>query len=79
MTIRVGIDYTAAAWQGAGIGRYTRELVHTLIAQSDAYSYTLFLPVAESIRIARTSPISTGCAMLITMFVSRRYRFRRAA
>jgi len=42
MTIRVGIDYTAAAWQGAGIGRYTRELVHTLIAQSDAYSYTLF-------------------------------------
>jgi glycosyltransferase involved in cell wall biosynthesis len=42
MAIRVGIDYTAAAWQGAGIGRYTRELVHTLVAQSDAYRYTLF-------------------------------------
>src|SRR5262245_10047623 len=42
MRIRVGIDYTAAAWQGAGIGRYTRELVHALVAQSDAYGYTLF-------------------------------------
>jgi glycosyltransferase involved in cell wall biosynthesis len=42
MAIRVGIDYTAAAWQGAGIGRYTRELVRALVAQSDAYSYTLF-------------------------------------
>src|SRR5262245_29900820 len=42
MAIRVGIDYTAAAWQGAGIGRYTRELVHALVAQSDAYRYTLF-------------------------------------
>jgi glycosyltransferase involved in cell wall biosynthesis len=42
MAIRIGIDYTAAAWQGAGIGRYTRELVHVLVAQSDAYRYTLF-------------------------------------
>ena len=40
--VRVGIDYTAAAWQGAGIGRYTRELVRTLVAQSDDYTYTLF-------------------------------------
>lgn len=42
MAIRVGIDYTAAVWQGAGIGRYTRELVRALVAQTNAYTYTLF-------------------------------------
>jgi glycosyltransferase involved in cell wall biosynthesis len=42
MPLRIGIDYTAAAWQGAGIGRYTRELVRDLVAQGDSYSYTLF-------------------------------------
>jgi glycosyltransferase involved in cell wall biosynthesis len=30
----IGIDYTAGAWQGAGIGRYTRELVRAAVAQS---------------------------------------------
>jgi glycosyltransferase involved in cell wall biosynthesis len=30
----IGIDYTAGAWQGAGIGRYTRELVRATVAQS---------------------------------------------
>jgi glycosyltransferase involved in cell wall biosynthesis len=42
MALRIGIDYTAAAWLGAGIGRYTRELVHELIARGDTYTYTLF-------------------------------------
>jgi glycosyltransferase involved in cell wall biosynthesis len=35
MTVRVGIDYTAAVHQTAGIGRYTRELVSSLAALSD--------------------------------------------
>ena len=40
--MHIGIDYTAAAWQGAGIGRYTRELIHAIVAQGDAHRYTLF-------------------------------------
>lgn len=38
----VGIDYTAAAWQGAGIGRYTRELVRATVAMGGPFSYVLF-------------------------------------
>lgn len=40
--MRVGIDYTAAVWQGAGIGRYTRELVRAVIALGGAFEYRLF-------------------------------------
>jgi glycosyltransferase involved in cell wall biosynthesis len=40
--MRVGIDYTAAVWQGAGIGRYTRELVRAIIEQGGDFRYTLF-------------------------------------
>ncbi len=38
----VGIDYTAAAWQGAGIGRYTRELIRTAVAMGGPFRYILF-------------------------------------
>src|SRR5690606_34247051 len=41
-SMRVGIDYTAAAWQGAGIGRYTRDLVREILALGGQYRYTLF-------------------------------------
>ncbi len=40
--MRIGIDYTSAVWQGAGIGRYTRELVRAVVAQGQAYEYVLF-------------------------------------
>jgi glycosyltransferase involved in cell wall biosynthesis len=45
--MRIGIDYTAAARQRAGIGRYTRELVAALLALERAHprcvhQYTLF-------------------------------------
>ncbi len=40
--MRVGIDYTAAAWQGAGIGRYTRELVRAIVASDQSSEYILF-------------------------------------
>jgi glycosyltransferase involved in cell wall biosynthesis len=40
--MHIGIDYTAAAWQGAGIGRYTRELVRAIIEQGATHRYTLF-------------------------------------
>jgi len=40
--MRVGIDYTAAVRQRAGIGRYTRELVGALLALPSPHRYTLF-------------------------------------
>jgi len=48
--MRIGIDYTAAARQRAGIGRYTRELIAALLALvgQDAilpHQYTLFAAV----------------------------------
>jgi glycosyltransferase involved in cell wall biosynthesis len=39
----VGIDYTAAYEQGAGIGRYVRELIGALAAQDDQTPYRLFV------------------------------------
>ncbi|MBU0703619.1 MAG: glycosyltransferase family 4 protein [Chloroflexi bacterium] len=40
--MRISIDYTAAARQRAGIGRYTRELVGALLALPGSHQYTLF-------------------------------------
>lgn len=40
--MRIGVDYTAAAWQPAGIGRYTRELVRAIIACDPDSRYVLF-------------------------------------
>ena len=43
--MRIGIDYTAAARQRAGIGRYTRELVAALLALDSPHEYRLFAAV----------------------------------
>src|SRR5450759_2520217 len=40
--MRIGIDYTSAVTQGAGIGRYTRELIRALLAIPSDHHYTLF-------------------------------------
>jgi glycosyltransferase involved in cell wall biosynthesis len=40
--MQIGIDYTSAARQRAGIGRYTRELVRALLALDGAHRYTIF-------------------------------------
>lgn len=40
--MRVGIDYTSALRQRAGIGRYTRELVAALLSLEDAHQYAIF-------------------------------------
>jgi len=40
--MRIGIDYTSAVRQRAGIGRYTRELVAALLSLEDAHQYTIF-------------------------------------
>jgi len=39
--MRIGIDYTAAVRQGAGIGRYTRQLVQALLELDRDNSYVL--------------------------------------
>jgi len=41
--MRIGIDYTAAAHQGAGIGRYTRGLVAALTRLDEENEYRLFV------------------------------------
>jgi glycosyltransferase involved in cell wall biosynthesis len=40
--MRIGIDYTSAATQGAGIGRYTRELMRALLALPSNNRYSFF-------------------------------------
>lgn len=40
--MRIGIDYTSAATQSAGIGRYTRELLRALLALPSDNRYSLF-------------------------------------
>ncbi len=54
MASRIGFDVTAALAQGGGIGRYTRELIHALLAADRSNQYRLFsarppaeLPVAN--------------------------------
>ncbi len=51
--MKIGIDYTAAAWQGAGIGRYTRELIRAVLAEGAEHRYRLFYAAG---RIDRASP-----------------------
>jgi hypothetical protein len=41
--MRIGIDYTAAVRQQAGIGRYTRNLIRTLAKYDVDSEYTLFV------------------------------------
>jgi len=41
--VRIGIDYTAAVRQGAGIGRYARSLVRGLTKVGGAHSYRLLI------------------------------------
>ena len=38
----IGIDVTAAVAQGGGIGRYTRELIHTLAMLKSPYTFRFF-------------------------------------
>ena len=53
--MHIGIDYTPAALQGAGIGRYTRGLVDAVVPLLDADDQvTLLLPGEES-RFARSA------------------------
>jgi glycosyltransferase involved in cell wall biosynthesis len=45
--LRIGIDYTSAAHQRAGIGRYTRGIVGALAALDTAHTFTLVVAGSE--------------------------------
>ena len=49
--IRIGIDVTSAVAQGAGIGRYTRELVQALVRLDSKPSYCLFSARAPKLTV----------------------------
>lgn len=44
--MRIGVDYTAAARQGGGIGRYTRELMTALLAARPRHDFVLLAAAA---------------------------------
>ena len=44
--MRIAVDYTAAARQGAGIGRYTRELISAILAADASHRYVLMAATA---------------------------------
>ncbi len=59
MTFHIGLDYTAAVRQSAGIGRYTREMVGALVALStDPNSPAYHLFVADAVK--QTLPPTPG-------------------
>lgn len=53
MAARIGIDYTAAVHQAAGIGRYSREMVKALAAlpPADSPQYRLFVASAAGLSL----------------------------
>ena len=48
--MHIGIDYTSAVTQSAGIGRYTRELIRALLALPSSNRYTLFYASANKLQ-----------------------------
>ncbi len=44
--MKIALDYTAAARQGAGIGRYARELIHAILATVPAHHFVLLAATA---------------------------------
>ncbi len=53
--MHIGIDYTSAALQGAGIGRYTRGLVDAVLPLLDADDQVTLLLPREDARFARSA------------------------
>ena len=68
--MHIGIDYTAAAWQGAGIGRYTRELIRAIVARGDSHRYTLFYAAGG---LARDSVYLADLQQLCTTYANVRH------
>jgi glycosyltransferase involved in cell wall biosynthesis len=62
--VRIGIDYTSAAHQRAGIGRYTRGIVEALAALGGEHSYVLVVAggggPGEGVTARQAASVTTG-------------------
>jgi glycosyltransferase involved in cell wall biosynthesis len=75
---RIGIDVTAAVNQGAGIGRYTRELVNALASEDEenAFEYTLFSAKIPK-KIPVENPLPTGTNISVRLApINERWLYR---
>ena len=72
--MRIGIDYTAAVRQGAGIGRYARNLVRALLDLDKQSEYVLLVAGAGIPRVADLlEPLTSGAgAKLVNLPVTDR-------
>jgi glycosyltransferase involved in cell wall biosynthesis len=69
MGVRIGIDYTAAVHQSAGIGRYTYQMVRALAAQSTDASgpqYRLFVAAGKRLQPQLPGPNFSWCPAGLT-------------
>ncbi len=57
--MRIGIDYTSAARQGAGIGRFTRELIRRAMALDADNDYRLLVAGREPVPPDRLPPLDS--------------------
>src|SRR5512142_2123979 len=58
--LRIGIDFTSAARERAGIGRYARELVRALARLDRTHRYVLFVPRDAHADLLPFSPTSAA-------------------
>jgi len=62
--MKIGIDYTSAATQGAGIGRYTRELMRALLALPSNNRYSFFYASRNHIDTSNFQPPTSNLRRL---------------
>ncbi|OQB27462.1 MAG: Mannosylfructose-phosphate synthase [Chloroflexi bacterium ADurb.Bin180] len=72
--MRIGIDYTAAVNQGAGIGRYARQMTRALLELDRENEYVLFVPTAspEASRASESAIVGQANVSLARLPVSER-------
>lgn len=64
--MRIGVDYTSAARQSAGIGRFTRELIRAALALDTDNEYRLLVAGRQPIAAAHLPPPSRRCCLVQT-------------
>ena len=72
--MRIGIDYTAAVNQGAGIGRYARQMTRALLELDRENEYVLFVPSAspEASRASESAIVGQANVSLARLPLSER-------
>lgn len=72
--MRIGIDYTAAVNQGAGIGRYARQMTRALLELDRENEYVLLVPSAsaEASRASESAMVGQANVSLVRLPLSER-------